>query len=316
MALQGITTFIPTMTLFTAHWVNVNAALAEPMVLRDGSTLLSLTTLKAELDGALTEVENRLNDKEIARAEVELKKAALLDRAQEFGRKLRGKLLPGAPFLSAIPEMPLQSSAEGKFVKPMRDIVTLWAKVDDAEPILLLSGSYNLATFELELEALKTAYDILNTAIQDLSLSHKERNKMMAFARSMLGGYRLAVEGEFPPDSPLVESIPRLSPLPGHTPEPVILTATYDAVENQSVLTFTQSQDPTLREYELRAVPGPEYDAQDEHVIANILPSAPREIRTAYSLDNPGMAASFRLYTILETDNEAASNTQTITRPA
>ena len=59
----------------------------------------------------------------------------------------------------------------------------------------------------------------------------------------------------------------------------------------------------------------PDYDAEDETVIGNIPAGAPREFRTAYSLENPGMAASFRVYVILETGNEAASNTATVTRP-
>lgn len=138
----------------------------------------------------------------------------------------------------------------------------------------------------------------------------------MAQTRALLNGYRPAVEGSFAPDSPFVSSIPRMSPQPGHTPDAVVLSATYDTVENEAVLTFTASDEATLAEYEIRAVAGPDYDAEDETVIANIPAGAPREFRTAYSLSNPGMAASFRVYVLLETGNEAGSDTVTVTRPA
>ena len=315
MALTGITTYVSSMSLFIAHWTEVDDILPLAMTLRDGSTLPILTALRTEMNGELTKVQSFLNDKEIARAIVELAKTALLARGHEFSRKLRGTLLPGNPFLKSLPEMPLQSSSEGKFTDPMRDIATLWEKADAAGSTILLSGGYTAANFQTDLNTLNTSYNTLNTSEIALSLGRKKRDAVMARVRSLLGGYRLAVESEFPPDSPYVESIPRLSAKPGHTPTPVVLTAIYDVVEENAVITFSESSDATLREYQIRAVPGPDYEAEDEATIATIPAGAPREFRSAFSLENPGMAATYRVYTILTTNNEAVSNTQTVTRP-
>lgn len=41
-----------------------------------------------------------------------------------------------------------------------------------------------------------------------------------------------------------------------------------------------------------------------------------REFRTDFSLAGPGMAASFKVYVILTTENEAGSEEVTIERPA
>ncbi len=48
----------------------------------------------------------------------------------------------------------------------------------------------------------------------------------------------------------------RLTPLPGHTPDPVVLTGGWDVADAGAELSWTPSADPELEQYELRATPG------------------------------------------------------------
>lgn len=70
-----------------------------------------------------------------------------------------------------------------------------------------------------------------------------------------------------------------------------------------------------LASYEVRGVAGPEYDAEDETVVATILPGSPRSLITDFALGVPGGAATYKVYVITGTGNERGSNAVTVTRP-
>jgi hypothetical protein len=315
--ISGPSSYISTIEEFLAHWarVNADAAAGGGLETRDGKTRADLVALRTTLNDSLSDVQDKLNGKEIDRARVENAKGGLLARSQELGRRLRGMLPVDSPYLKALPEMPLQSSAQEAFLKPVRDCFNLWTRVAGAGMVFKLSENFALADYETALDALVELYGVLNTAIMDLKLAREMRNKLQTAARALLGGYRPAVEGLFAPDSPLVLTIPLLSPKPGHTPEPVAAQAVYDAAANESVITFTESNEADLAEYQVRGVPGAEYDGEDEVVLATIPKGAPREYRTDFSLSEPGTAASFKVFVVLTSGNEAGSNTVTVARP-
>ena len=106
-----------------------------------------------------------------------------------------------------------------------------------------------------------------------------------------------------------------LYPPAGHTPDPVTASAAYDPVAHEAVITFTESTEADLKSYQLRAVPGPEYDGEDEIVLATLPKGAPRQFRSPFSLAEPGTSASFKIYVILSTGNEAGSKPVTVQRP-
>ncbi len=89
--ISGPSSYLGTIDDFLSRWsaVNADAAAAPGLVTRDGKTRESLITLRGLLDTALGNVEDRLNDKEIARATLENTKRNILGRAQELVRRLR-----------------------------------------------------------------------------------------------------------------------------------------------------------------------------------------------------------------------------------
>ena len=114
----------------------------------------------------------------------------------------------------------------------------------------------------------------------------------------------------------MTESLPAYSPGPGGTPKAVDLTGAWDAAGATARFTFTPSTEPALEKYELRVVPGPEYVADDESVVASLPGNAPaREFATGLYLGAVGQTATFKVYVMLTNGHESGSDAVTITRP-
>ena len=73
--------------------------------------------------------------------------------------------------------------------------------------------------------------------------------------------------------------------------------------------------DRALARYELRGNPGDTYDDDDAVTIATHTPGDPREFLTGFGLTQPGTHASFKVYVILTTGNEAGSAPMRVERP-
>ena len=317
--ISGPSSYLGTIDDFVSHWsaVNADAAAAPGLVTRDGKTRENLIALRTQLDTALGDVEDRLNDKEIARATLENTKRNILGRAQELIRRLRGVLPEDSPYLATLPDLPQQSSAEEVFVRPMRDCDKVWFRASEEGVEFELSGGFGPADFTALFASLQASYSTLHGSVKDLELARAKRNALQNEVKTLLSGYRPAVEGLFLPDHPLVTTIPVIYAPGSRTPKAVDATAAYDVVSSEAVVSFTESTDDALDHYELRAVPGPEYNSEDEQVIATLPKGAsPREFRTDFSLGSPGMAASFKVYVVLTTGNEAGSDPVSVERPA
>ena len=62
-------------------------------------------------------------------------------------------------------------------------------------------------------------------------------------------------------------------------------------------------------------MPGATYSSDDEVAVATIDKDATRELLTDHFLTDPGQTASFKVYVVLTTDNEAGSNAVAVSRP-
>ncbi|MBC7980895.1 MAG: hypothetical protein H7Y36_10065 [Armatimonadetes bacterium] len=120
---------------------------------------------------------------------------------------------------------------------------------------------------------------------------------------------------EFAEGSAILATLPRLSPLPGSTPDAVELSGTYDAAAQKTDLAWSEVADGNVTELELRATAGPEFDPEDETILATFAPSDPRVWTGSFGLLVPGSAASFKLYSITAQGNERGSNAVTVVRP-
>lgn len=318
MPISGPTSYVPTTEEFLGHWAAVDTALGagNEIVLPGGVNRGALQTKLNALVAKQADLQAKINAEEVARGDVEIRREDLLLRFNQFADKVRA-LLPGSKWVRALPAAPGINDAQSKFVQPLDDIGNLWGLInaDPAIPDITLLGGYAVATFLTEVTALKAASTTLNLARSNTKIALEERNDLQDEIYAILKNYRQVMPTFFAAGHALVESLPKLTPDPGSTPDAVNANGSWDATQNQAKLTWSASSDPNLAHYEIRFCPGPDYSTEIETVVGNVSPSAPREFLTDAGLSAPGNVASFKVYVITSTGNEKGSNTVVITRP-
>jgi len=318
MPITGPSSYVQTTQEFLSHWASADTALGagNEIELPDGTDHAGLQTKLDSLIAKRSGVQSSLNSKEVARGDVEIKKAALITRVVQFNDKIRA-FFPDSKWIVALPVAPAQTESQGRVVPIMDDVASLWQQINadpgTAAPVTLLGG-YTQAMFATDRTALNTSYNSLNAAEQTLKLTREERNKLQDGIYQNLKSYRLVLPTFFAKDDALVASLPRLTPLPGSTPISVTLSGSWVSPPGNAVLNWTASSDPNLMHYELRVTLGPVYDT-DSDTTVNIYGPGDLTASTLSGLGTPGDTASYKLYVITNTGNESGSNVVVITRP-
>jgi len=321
MPITGPSSYIPTTNEFLAHWDAANTALGAggPLLLPGGTTRANLLTQRDALQTKQSEVEGQVNSLEIARADLLDKKLDLHLHGGQFNDKVRA-LLGTTAFARALPQLPQPQDGQGHFVPPLDDISTLWGKINAAAgipgftPPLLLLGGYAVADFNTALAALKAQFSTASSEEVLVSLKLAERNAVQEIIYPWLKSYRQVLPTYFAANSPLVASLPKLSPEPGSTPDAVLANGVWDGPTTQGKLTWDASSSPDLAEYEVRWSPGTTYDSANEVVLGSIDPTATREFFTSQGLGTSGDVSVFKVYVKTTTGNERGSNSVKITR--
>lgn len=323
MPITNINSYVPTMNEFIAHWTQVDAALPTDLTLigpdQTVMTREGFIALRDTLQTQFQVLVGYLNDREIARGGIRIDKARMLAQFNEFNAMLDG-YWGGTPFANARANAPSVGDGEERFLAPMRDVFSLWGKLNDAPPPpglvlpLQLSDGTEIADFGAEITSLQAAHALEAVANQNAVLTRSERDATMETARAAMISYRKIVPARCAQLPTLVETLPAVSPPPGHTPDPVAASAVF-VPPDQAQITHAASTEPTLLRYELRGNPGDSYDEEDAVLIASHTPDQPREFLTAFGLTHPGTRATFKIFTILETGNEAGSAAMTVERP-
>ena len=150
---------------------------------------------------------------------------------------------------------------------------------------------------------------------QNVVLARARRDEIQDDAYTIMKAYRENVPGDLMSFPTLVETMPRLSPLPGHTPQAVNASAVFEAPD-QSKVVYNASADPMLAGYQLRGNVGTDFHDDDAVVIATNEPGAPREFLTPFGFNQPGVHVALKVYVLLTTGNEAGSAAMFVQRPA
>lgn len=320
MAITGPASYIPTTDEFLAHWASADKVLFDgggtAMVLLKEVNREALVSLRKQLEGKRAEVESARIGREIARAAIEEGKAGLLARLNQFKRKI-SSLVPDSPWEAVLPKAYSVTESYGKVIPPLDEMADLWERYEREVGLLQLMGKYERAAFMSDLAALKTAYTTYISTDHALSFTRSERAGLEKEIYGVLKAYRRRIPSEFPADHPLMDTLPRLSPAEtAHDPVPVQANGLWNPGTQTAELNWTASSDPDLARYEVRAVAGPDYEEDDETIVATLPPGATRVWTGDYSLSTPGSAASFRVYVVLTTGHEKGSNPVTVLRPS
>lgn len=322
MAITSNASYIPTADEFLGHWINANNTLGNPLVLVVNNSAMDragLLSLRGALVGAEQDIQDKLNDIEIARADIELKKTELLKELNLFTGLLDSYYV-GTKFYAARPGAPSVSDGREAFTKPLYDAKSLWAKVNAAParpglalPVVLSDGATQ-AAFAAKIAALEEAYIEVASAEQDLRLAREGRSTIQALAYETMKLYRQAVPTMCAQHPALVATLPRLSPEPGSTPEAVTASSVFQA-PNQSKVVHSAITQSGIKKVQLRGHVGTKWDEELATTIAEHAPDAAPEFITTFGLTQPGASVVMKVYVINETDNESGSNAVVTTRP-
>lgn len=318
MPITGPASFLPTLDLFIPHWASANSTLGVigPIVLGGGMTVAGLTALRDTLEDQRAAVEVARNGVEGSRATIEQLKAALLDRLNQFNAKLPS--LGASPvFLNMLSKAFSQGDAMGKVIPRLDGMADVWSRYDADEPPVTLRGGYSLAAFNAELDDLKLAYKSHGQAQNDVKVARGRRDETQEKIRPVLVQYRQRIPAEFAEGSATLASLPAYSPSDtGPAPDAVTLSGTYDPAESRAELAWSEVTDEDVTKLQLRATAGPDYEADDETIVATFPAGVPPQWAGTFGLQVPGATATFKLYTLTATGRERGSNPVTVTRPS
>ena len=323
MPITGPASYPPTITSFLAHWSLVNTALGagNELVLVDGENRGNVDAMRTELEAARDRVSDRAVDRSQARTELDALVAALQGRLVEFNARVRADL-PGSTFSRILPEA-FNVRAEGVVREALRQMSRIWMKINTMSnpPTglvlpLSLRGGMSQAAFDTQRDLLRDAYRALSIADVDQKEARETRNDLQDVIFALLKAYRMKVPTRFPEGHAMIESLPALRPAEGHTPDAVTAAAAWVPATSQAKVTWTASSDADLQEYQVRAVPGDDYEPDDEQILATIPAGTPLlELLTAFALNTPGQVVGYKVYVVLTTGNERGSEAVYVTRP-
>jgi hypothetical protein len=328
MALQNNGSFIPTANEFLAHWADANAGLGsaplllpeEPGIIPAGFARADLLTLRNSLQSQLDAVQDKLNDLQIASGALDILKTKMYKRLTLFLEVVDG-YYANTEFYRARPEAPGIGAGEEKFCAPLRDMKSLWVKLNAAPapagvtlPIVLNEGTIALPAgvvaglFATDFDLLKAKYEARANAAQAVNLARSARDRSMEKLRAVLVSYRTAAVPRLAGNATLLATLPRVTPQPGHTPDAVAVTAVFVAPDIAQV-THTESDDTDFKEYQLRGT-------EDAVVLATHNVRTPSPFTTQLGLGTPGGAVSLWVYVVTNDGNERASPRAVVHRPA
>lgn len=317
MPLVSVSSYGPVLTRFLAHWESVDAELAEPLVTKSGGRAVGLA-LRAELEARVLAVLRARLTLRWERSGVLAGRAALRRRQEQFNTMVRG-YWEGTPWESLVQPLPEVEVALDRFLKPCRRALRLWEALE-GEPLppgaptpLRIGGTVTRAAYAAEVEELRLAGLAVEAADFALALARTRRNETVAAIRAMLISYTKALPGRVEAGDVLLVAMPRLWPLPGHTPDRVTATGTW--AEDRTRLEWAESEEKLLERYEIRACAGEEYEREEETTLATVPAGGPRTWESTEWPAAAGETACFRIYVVLSTGNERGSATVRVTRP-
>ena len=325
MAITGNASYIPTMNEFLAHWGQCNTALAPAALLvrrpdNTTSTVAQFTTLRETIQARQNSVQACLTAQQLARANIFFQKEDLLIWFNMFTSLLDG-YYQNTEFFAARPYAPVVTAGQESFTRPMVDVMNLWESIN-AGPApagvtlpLLLGDDTDRGAFASAIASLQFTYSNERKKAQDLTLARAKRDGSDSTAYETLKAYREAVPGKLTAHPELIATLPRLTPLPGHTPQAVNASAIFQP-PNAARVVYEGSNDLQLERYELRGTVGDHYDDQDAVVIATHAPGEPREFLTTFGLNQPGAEIALKVFVVLTTGNEAGSAPMVVERLA
>jgi hypothetical protein len=306
---------------FIAHWTQTDsAATTNPIVVKGGYTCAALQADRDALDVSIDAVRVAIAKRQIIGARRSNAKDALHVKLLRFKAGVASAFM-GTLYAANLPIVPGISQNEKQFLEPLfrmrerwRELNGLTNQVADFTAPFLLGDGTTLAAFESEIIALQNLYREGDTIDAQLDRARRERDALLVPLKERLQQYRLSVVARFGKNDPISNSLPVLTVSTSRTLKPVKLMGQWETQSNAAILTWSASTDADLEGYSVRTTGSLPYKASDEDTIATI-PAGTTQWTGTEGLEQAGMEANFKVYTIFKNNRERASNAVKITRP-
>lgn len=322
--ITGPASYVSTMNEFIQHWLSANTKLAPtPLIVglpnKTTMTQAQFVTWRDTLQTQQGAVQSALTDVQIARGNVNVQKAELLSKFGVFTSLLDG-YYQGTGFYEARPYAPNLTWGKETFLHPLGAMMTVWGKMNTGVapggvtlPLVLADGTTQGA-FSSALSALIFSYSDMESKEVLLDIERGERNVIQTRAYATMKAYRELAPGKFVMFPELIESLPRLTPLPGHTPDAVNSSVVFQEPDSFKVV-HDASTNAALESYQLRGHVGDDYDEDLAVVLGTHGPNDPMEFVKTFGLTQPGAKVALKVYVMLTTGNEAGSPAMLVQRP-
>ncbi len=340
MPISGSASYGTTGQEFFDHWQAADAALgaAGPLVLPGrplgwptdvNSSVLG--GLLADWDLKVSAIQSAVNGLELGRGELVIQQTEMLELLGQFTDKVRG-LLSGTKWINAVPLQPSIGDAQSRFCAPLDDAEDLWERINDEQAlgvgkVLMLQDRtvdpvvpMSFATFATRLATMKARWRGNSRLELDLKLRRGERDAIQARMYPIMLNYRLVLPSNFGPGTPIGDTLPRLTPEKGSTPDAAVVTGSYDPVKEKGVVSAAIPAQTGLKKARLLYSPGASWDADSASTVQTILLAGvnlanPVVFETDFALSASGSHALFRVEIENDTGNVAQSNIVDVVRP-
>jgi hypothetical protein len=320
MPISTIASYLSTMQEFITHWtaVNTDLGLGGPLVLTGGYAVGSLTLDRTGLEAKIIAVEPALNTLQAAANTRDNLKGPMRERVRQF-RAFGHSFLKGSQYIRALPLLPKFTASPGDFMRALDDMSNLWTTINATPPLgftppLKLQGGYLVAGFNLDVAAMRAAFQAWDAGTQTVAIVRGQRDMLLPPIPPRLAQYRQAVIATYPPGHALVQSLPAIRPAPGSTPHAVQLSGLWSDALGKAHLQWSISDNAQLDHYSIRSCDPPRYRAVDEATVSNVA-AGTQEFDTDLGLSAPGSAKIFKVYVVTVDDNEKGSNAVKVTHP-
>ncbi len=298
-----------TFNQFLEHWTLANAELSPgAVVLTGGYDLADYTADLATLEDlyeTLAEDEVTLVSQRVTRDSTE---PLISERMRQFRAFVKGAH-GDSNWAHSLPDTPMGSSQGGIWINAITKFKKVWTEMDAVlTPDVTLTGGYTLANFTTQTDALAAALTDISESQVSTKKALEDRNDLYDVLRKHLANYRLVVEGSFPAEHAMIESIPRLYPLPGHTPTaPTGVSLHYNAISGQFDISWNAVEDGDLDHYRIDYALASAEDFGEPTTFLASVPAGTLSYSTSVGTSTPGLGISIKVYAVLDTGNEAGS---------
>jgi hypothetical protein len=327
MPITGPTSYVLTVEQFLNHWADANALLgASPLILKKDATgtaadvaRAGLVTLQAELNTAREAVEQAALDLALLRGEGAILKAALHAQLNDFNEAVRADH-PNSAYAQVLPAVPSINEGRERFLRPLRDAMKLWLKVNTYRTstggtALVLKGAVDQGAFSSSVNNLRSKYEAIEEAEQQLALNRQARNDVQDKIYPILKAYRAKLPTLFAGDAAIVATLPALTPSASATPQAPGLSGAWNAGNVRAEFVGVASTSQSVVKHQWRVCLSADYDSEFEQVDGNIDVGDPLTFNVTTGLGVPGSVISVKLYAMTADGHEAGSGPVVIERP-